>query len=225
MVLSLAGCSTEDTIAPVNDDVLVVEDVEVGDVETVEDAVEVVEDAVSDEPIELEEEDFKVVEDELDIDIPLFMEYSGTISNIEIVNDDISKITIGTLEEENIEVYMVTDDTYFLDGYVPEVGDEITAYKDASKPVIMIYPPQYEAVAIVKNSEDFVNIKVDKFSPELLSSDDQLKLNISDETVIEYRDGVEEVETLEGKTLLVVYDVTTRSIPAQTSPIKVVVLD
>ena len=49
--------------------------------------------------------------------------------------------------------------------------------------MIMIYPPQIKAdVIALKNSES--NIKVDIFDKELVSLDNTLKLNITDETQV-----------------------------------------
>ena len=68
------------------------------------------------------------------------------------------------------------------------------------------------------------SIKVDRFGQTLLSSDQTLKLNIGDTTEIILQDGKPFAGELANRDLVVFYDVATRSIPAQTTPQKVVVL-
>jgi len=85
--------------------------------------------------------------------------------------------------------------------------------------MIMIYPPQYTLTAVAKVQEG-VFTKADRFDSNLLSKDQELKLNLAEG--IEVING--DLENLTDRDLLVVYDVTTKSIPAQTTPLKIVVL-
>lgn len=116
-------------------------------------------------------------------------------------------------------VFVITDETYLLGDYIPTVGDTVKGFYPSDTMMIMIYPPQYSLSALVKVEENKFT-KLDTFNEELVSKDNQLKLNL-DETV-EIING--EIENLSNKDLLVEYDITTRSIPAQTTPIRVVVL-
>jgi hypothetical protein len=118
---------------------------------------------------------------------------------------------------------IVSDSTYILDNAEIVVGSKITAFYDANAPMIMIYPPQYNAKVVAVENKDR-NIKVDFFNQDLISADHMLKLNISDRTEVISQDGKVFKGQLGNKNLVVVYDVSTRSIPAQTNPIKVVVL-
>jgi hypothetical protein len=88
---------------------------------------------------------------------------------------------------------------------------------------IMIYPPQYEAKVILVMNQVF-NIKVDHFDKDLVSADGTLKLNISKETEVILENGTKFTGDLSNRKLVVFYDISTKSIPAQTSPLKVVVL-
>lgn len=87
----------------------------------------------------------------------------------------------------------------------------------------LIYPPQYNAVAAaeVKNGQ---NVDVDFYNASLVNESQTLKLNM---------DGSVDVRTTNNQyfqgnpanhNLMVVYSSSTRSIPAQTTPSKVVVL-
>jgi hypothetical protein len=69
-----------------------------------------------------------------------------------------------------------------------------------------------------------VNLKVDLFDKDMVSSDNILKLNLSEETKITLRDGTAYDGDLSDRKLLVKYTVSTRSIPAQTNPSHIVVL-
>ncbi len=117
------------------------------------------------------------------------------------------------------------NNTYIFDNEKIEVGSEITAYYDANAMMIMIYPPQYKAEVIVVEN-DSRNVKVDLFDEELVSADGMLKLmNISDVKDIVDEDGSAYKGELKGKVLAAVYTISTKSIPAQTTPERVVVLD
>lgn len=89
-------------------------------------------------------------------------------------------------------------------------------------PVPMIYPPQYRALIIVKES-NYHNVKVDFFNQQLLSSDGQLQLNLSPTTIISLKNGQPFTNSPANRNLIVVYGPTTRSIPAQTTPYEIIV--
>ncbi|MGF7184242.1 hypothetical protein GGQ84_000325 [Desulfitispora alkaliphila] len=68
------------------------------------------------------------------------------------------------------------------------------------------------------------NIKTDRFDSNLVSSDNMLKLNITDETDIILEDGTAFEGELANRKLVVTYEASTRSIPAKTTPTEIVVL-
>ncbi len=119
--------------------------------------------------------------------------------------------------------FVVTPGTYFVDRETVKTGDTVTGYYDANAPAILIYPPQYPAIVMVKESQR-QNVAVDHFDTRLLSSDGMLKLNVSPVTRIV----LENDQTYSGspgdRDLIVAYGATTRSIPAQTTPFKIVVM-
>jgi hypothetical protein len=67
-------------------------------------------------------------------------------------------------------------------------------------------------------------VKYDVFDKDLISSDKSLKLNISDKTEIISQDGKAFEGELANRKLVVLYGVSSKSIPAQTNPSKVIVL-
>ena len=118
--------------------------------------------------------------------------------------------------------FVISPDTYFVDHAMVAVGDQVTGYYDGNAPVPLIYPPQYRALVMVKESP-YQNVKVDYFNSQLISSDGQLKLNLSPYTSITIRNGQVFSHSIENRNLIVIYGPTTRSIPAQTTPYRIIV--
>ncbi len=153
-----------------------------------------------------------------------FMSFTGTVKDI---NDfkaiEGSKIVFVENEEGNIANLIISNDTYIVDNEEIALGNVITGYYDANAPMIMIYPPQYNIkVANIDNNEQ--NVKFDRFDKDLVSSDKSLKLNISKDTQIVSQDGKAFEGEITDKNLVVIYGISTRSIPAQTTPSKIVVI-
>jgi hypothetical protein len=119
--------------------------------------------------------------------------------------------------------FVVSPTTYFVDHVMLRVGDNVTGFYDGNAPVPMIYPPQYRAIVMTRNSP-YQNVKVDYFNNELVSSDNQLKLNIAPYTRIVLENGQAFSKNPANRNLIVIYGATTRSIPAQTTPYKIIVM-
>ncbi|MFA8439211.1 hypothetical protein [Pueribacillus sp. YX66] len=119
--------------------------------------------------------------------------------------------------------FVVSPTTYFVDHIIVSEGDWITGYYDGNAPVPLIYPPQYQALVVVKESP-YQNVKVDHFDQNLLSSDGRLKLNLSSFTQRLLTNGQPFTKNLANRNLIVLYGPVTKSIPAQTTPYKIIVL-
>lgn len=119
--------------------------------------------------------------------------------------------------------FVVAPATYFVDHVMVAVGDRITGYYDGNAPVPLIYPPQYQALVMVKE-RPYQNVKVDYFNSQLESSDGRLKLNISPYTQIVLTNGQTFSKNPANRDLIVIYGPATKSIPAQTSPYRIIVL-
>jgi hypothetical protein len=119
--------------------------------------------------------------------------------------------------------FVVSPTTYFVDHVLVAVGDRVTGYYDGNAPVPLIYPPQYQALVMVKDNPN-QNVKVDYFNSQLVSSDGQLKLNISPYTQIVLTNGQSFTRTPVNRDLIVIYGPATYSIPAQTTPYRIIVL-
>lgn len=118
--------------------------------------------------------------------------------------------------------FIISPDTYFTDQEIIRVGDFATGYYDGNAPAILIYPPQYSALIVFKYDPN-KNVKVAYFNNQLVSDDGQLKLNITPTTSIMLRNGQPFTGNPANRNLIVFYGPSTRSIPAQTTPTKIIV--
>lgn len=139
-------------------------------------------------------------------------ELTGCFKLMSLVNED------GTLVN-----FVVSPTTYFVDHVMVALGDRVTGFYDTNAPVPLIYPPQYQAIIIAKDTP-YQNVKVDYFDSQLVSSDGQLKLNISSYTPILLPNDQAFTLYPANRNLLVLYGPTTKSIPAQTTPYKIIVM-
>lgn len=130
-----------------------------------------------------------------------------------------------TLENEMGQIvnFVVSPSTYFVDHAMINVGDRVTGYYDGNLPTILIYPPQYQAIVMVKENPN-QNVKVSFFNSQLVSSDGQLRLNLSPYTRMVLTNGQRFTGNSANRDLIVIYGPSTRSIPAQTTPYRIIVL-
>lgn len=157
-----------------------------------------------------------------DVSDGYFAFFGGIVQKIEKRGGTQDLTNVMVISDSGSEAYLVLSKDTYVSGTLA-VGAKATGYYDKNAPMIMIYPPQYSVEAvIVENGGQ--NSKVDVFDKDLTSSDNGLKLIISDKTQILSQDGTVYSGTLANRKLAVFYGISTKSIPAQTSPDKVVVL-
>ena len=156
--------------------------------------------------------------------------FSGTILDVQPVYEQDGKTKKELWQQvklkgaDDSEVFFsITDKTYFATDADLAVGDNFTGFY-AAGPIIMIYPPRFTAEVVAVNLPDSQMIKVDRFDEELVSSDGQLKLNDVNPAQVTLQDGEPFEGDLAGRKLVIFYDKSTKSIPAQTTPQKIVVL-
>lgn len=155
--------------------------------------------------------------------------FTGTITAINdffIENNQMSgcyKIMTVVDRRGNIVNFVITPSTYFVNHEMLKVGDLVVGFYDANAPVPLIYPPQYQAIVMAKLIYG-QNIKVDYFNEQLISSDGMLKLNISPYTKIILENGQAFTHNIANHNLIVLYGPSTRSIPAITTPYKIIVI-
>jgi hypothetical protein len=119
--------------------------------------------------------------------------------------------------------FVVTPTTYFVEHVMVKVGDKVTGFYDGNAPVPLIFPPRFQAIVMARNTP-YENVKVDYFNNQLLSSDNKLKLNIAPYTPVVLENAQAFTNNPANRNLIVIYGATTKSIPAQTTPYKIIVM-
>ena len=170
------------------------------------------------------------------VSIPSYI--SNTVTVTEVGEGKIAT-TLNKEDAENPENtvnYTILENTLVFNskGEKKEVKDiekdaDITVFTNSYSPAPLIMPPQYQAdVIIINDGEEIGSVNVDTYIADgerLINAVNSLVLNIGETTKIVDKDGKEvKADELANKDLVVFYTITTRSIPAQTTPEKVVVL-
>jgi hypothetical protein len=159
-----------------------------------------------------------------------FPSFSGTVTEIQPYTDadggEVGDWWYALAEDaDGGQMYfLMTADTYRFNGAEVQAGAELVGFYDPNLPVTMVYPPRHKAEVVAVDLPEGQSVKVDRFDAGLVSSDEQLQLNISDDTEVVLQNGAAFDGELAGRRLAVLYDVETKSIPAQTTPLKVVVM-
>lgn len=173
---------------------------------------------------------FAVVEDDA-LQLPYYGEFSGMVKAINPkLDSDGNESDVLLVLVENDEGgqanFIIDEVTHMLTENELEVGSKATGYFQNNIPMILIYPPQYAALLMAVDVSEGQFIKVARFNDDLISDDNTLKLNIGENTKIELFDGETAPADLHlgGLRLAVYYGVSTRSIPAITTPDRIVVL-
>lgn len=145
----------------------------------------------------------------------------GTIVSISRGNDCCSQMmTLRT--EDGIVNFVISPQTQIIDSRLLRVGMRVAAFYDSSLPMPLIFPPQYQAQIVTTTGRN-EQVTLRDFDRNLLASDGSLQLNIAGNTMIRTANGQSFQCNPAGRTLLVYYTVTTRSIPPQTTPSRIIV--
>lgn len=146
---------------------------------------------------------------------------------IETINESI-ELTEDS-EENSRTVYLNTHKAVYYDIKGDEIkledikeGDSISVFTAAKEPTILIYPPVYTPTVIIKNDAEYPgSVAVSTFKKD----DNGISyINVEGDLVVHLPEGFEANENEEND-WIVFYTVTTRSIPPQTTPEKIVVLE
>ncbi len=166
---------------------------------------------------------------------------SNTVTVTEVTDEKISTTT-NTEDAENPENeinFTITDKTVVLDSVKGEKkdvkdikkGDSITVFTGAFEPAPLILPPLYMANVVVINNVSIDSLRfadVDTYIERdgaLVNLANTLELNLDETVEIVDLDGkAVKAEDVVNKDLAVIYTASTKSIPAQTTPLAVVVL-
>ena len=164
-----------------------------------------------------------------------YIEFRGKITEVNSQDGRFSILAESDLENSMDKlIFHISEDVVLLEDKTMDfinkedlkVGTELSVYFGENTPMLQSYPGQLTPnVIILRNNEELSNIKLDRFDASLTSSDNSLKLNISDEVeLVDNKGNKIEEEDLGNKDLIVFYGPSTRSIPAQTRPEKVIAI-
>lgn len=151
-----------------------------------------------------------------------FEKIEGIIQGINR-GDSCCSMLLSLISGSNIVNLVVTGETTVIDNVRLRSGMRIAAFYDANLPVPAIYPPQYRA-EIVTSLRRGQQVVLDYFDDSLTSSDNSLRLNMGPTTSVMTLNGQPYSCSPENSELLVYYTASTFSIPAQTTPQKIIVL-
>jgi hypothetical protein len=133
------------------------------------------------------------------------------------------KLITVTGQNQSIVNFIVSPNTYFVDQVMVSIGDSVVGFYDANAPTPLIYPPQFPAIVMAMVTSNYF-VKVDYFNSQLESSDGSLQLNIAPTTQMLLENGQRFTGNPANRNLIVIYGITTRSIPAQTTPYQIIVM-
>ena len=137
--------------------------------------------------------------------------------------DDCCSMMLSVVSNSSIVNITVTGETVVIDNVRLRPGMRIAAFYDANLPVPAVYPPRYRA-ELVTTLRRGQQVKLDYFDENLTSSDNTLRLNLGPAVNIGTLNGQRYTCSPENSELLVYYTTATFSIPAQTTPQRVIVL-
>ncbi len=148
---------------------------------------------------------------------------TGIIQRIERMGDQCCQQMVTIQNQDGVTNLIVSPDTYVIDTVRMRIGMRVTAFYDGNLPVPLIYPPQFQSVMIGRSNLN-ETIYVGYFDEELLAADGSLRLNISRATEVVTSNGQKFDCPVGDQVLVVYYSVTTRSIPPQATPRKIIVM-
>lgn len=151
--------------------------------------------------------------------------------------DGIIKTTtdVNNKDDQNNTVNLkITDDTLVYDNLGNKKalsdltdGSKITVFTGSYEPTPLILPVQYTANVIIINGDKEGNVNADTYLADeegYTNAANTLKIAAADDTKIVDKNEKEYKGDLDKNDLIVFYGASTKSIPAQTTPTKVVVL-
>ena len=161
-------------------------------------------------------------EKESPMDLTNITSCSGTIQTVMPSPDICGAYTILMQTDNGSPCIHVTPQTYVVDCVPLRPGMQVAAFHDTTP----LPPNQHSAypTILVTVSRKEEHIVLDRFDHTLTAQNHSLHLNISAQTDIQTANGQRFTCHPGNRILLVYYSVATKSLPAQTSPRKIIVL-
>lgn len=146
-------------------------------------------------------------------------ENSNGSVRIEFTSTEIGEIILN----ETADGCVIVDGSKLSDFSSLKIGAKVTVAMDNSAPMAMSYPGQTSgaAVFIVNNDK---SVTIDKFNSDLVGNKVAIKIG-QDTQIIDAKGTKQGEDDVMNRECLVIYGVATKSIPAQTTPDFVIILD
>ncbi|NBH71883.1 hypothetical protein D3Z51_07580 [Clostridiaceae bacterium] len=164
--------------------------------------------------------------------MPQYIPISGTILQIEpqntISSQDCCSLNLTLQTDSQGPVQIILTGSTYVPGCQPlTANSQVTCFYSPLAPVPLIYPPQYRALAVVPTPNG-TQVALDVFTwvphnSQFANPGDTLRLNLSSQTDFSLPNGQPFAGSPSGHLMLVTYHASTRSIPAQATPDKIVV--
>ena len=161
------------------------------------------------------------------------IKYAGEIIEV-IDNEGNISINVNSGDDEYGMVFHISNDVSLWNRDTEKLikasdlkeGMAVEVFYNQNTPMTMSLPPQLTPdVIVIQSKEAKGSTFVGQFDEGLVSADHFLQLNIGEDTVITNQKGEKlGQKDIVGKTVLVFYSMSTKSIPAQTTPSKIIVL-
>jgi len=167
----------------------------------------------------------------IDPTIPNYFSITGDVVSVEEA-DGLIRITIEDTDG-NPAVLVLSSETVFPFADSFDTGETVTGWYRTDMPMIMIWPAEYSIAVLVAGAPEGVNIKVDRFSAwednteegYLISPDRMFAFRTDENTEIILADGQDFTDgDFEGRRIVVIYGISTRSIPEMATADKLIVL-
>ena len=147
----------------------------------------------------------------------------GVIQDIRMFGNECCQQIVSILTDNGVVNFIISPNTYVVNERRLRRGMNVAAFYDANLPVPLIYPPQYQAV-IITERRPRENVMVDYFNNSLEAVNNSLKLNVGRGTDVVTPNGQRFTCNLRNRLLIVFYGATTRIIPPQTTPDRIIVM-
>ena len=131
-------------------------------------------------------------------------------------------VTVEDMDGNTVN-FLISPNTYVVDFDTLSVGMNCTFWYDSNAPMPLIYPPQYNAVVVAQTKNGRM-VNVGYYNDMLVNEDQTLQLNMDGSVNVRTTNNQYFQGNPANHNLVVIYNTSTRSIPAQTTPERVYVL-
>lgn len=153
---------------------------------------------------------------------PFYMSYTGQVTEIQERTGGL--MLVMDSEDQGPANPVISEGTFIYEDREIKVGDTVTIFYESDRPMILIYPPQYEAAIVVVNPGEKQRISADLFDENLLGRGGSMVLTVGSETQVLTPEGAKFEGSPAGNRLLVFYTVSLESYPEQVTPEKIIVM-